>query len=337
MEISIDGVGVFSGLKNWNRRASPAKSWYHPGMFIFDKAPFASCHASTIVEAEPGRFLAAWFGGRAEGAVDVKIWLARFDGKSWTRPEIAAEEKGFPCWNPVLFRSRSGAISLFYKAGPSPMAWTGYVRRSRDSGKTWSAIEALPAGLLGPIKNKPIQLADGTILAPTSVESHRAWACWIERSTNDGQAWQRHGPIAVPRHPHGIIQPTLFDLGGNQILALCRSRGLGSICQSESRDGGLTWAPAKPIALPNPNSGIDGVRAADGSLYLVYNHTRTGRSPLNVARSTDRGQTWRAVTTLEEQPGEFSYPAIIQARDGKLHVTYTWNRRHIKHVVLDPR
>lgn len=303
-------------------------------MFIFEKAPFPSCHASTVVEVDGGRLLAAWFGGRAEGAADVKVWLARFDGKAWSPPEMVAEEEGYPCWNPVLFRGRSKTVFLFYKAGPSPMTWTGYVKRSRDGGRTWGAAEQFPAGLLGPIKNKPIQRGDA-VLAPTSVESHRAWCSWVERSADDGRTWQRFGPIAVPGHPFGVIQPTLLD-AGRTILALCRARGIGSVCQAESSDGGETWSAAKPIDLPNPNSGIDAVRAANGAFYLVYNHTKRGRTPLNIARSTDAGKTWRMVATLEEQPGEFSYPAIIQASDGRLHVTYTWNRRHIKHVILEP-
>jgi predicted neuraminidase len=305
-------------------------------MFIFEKAPFVSCHASTIVELAGGRFLAAWFGGRAEGAADVKIWQARFDGRAWSAPEIAAEERGFPCWNPVLFRSRARTLVLFYKAGPNPMSWTGYVRRSTEQGRTWGPIEQLPAGLFGPIKNKPIQLGDGAIVAGTSVESHRAWAAWIERSTDDGRSWRRFGPIQVPGHPHGIIQPTLLPTGDGRLLALCRSRDVGAICRAESRDGGQTWSEARPIDLPNPNSGIDAVRAANGAFYLVYNHTRRGRTPLNLARSTDNGQTWRMVMTLEEAAGEFSYPAIIQAQDGRLHITYTWNRRHIQHRILDP-
>lgn len=305
-------------------------------MNIFETPPTPSCHASTIVEVERGRLLAAWFGGRAEGAADVRIWLARHDGRAWSRPEMVAEERGFPCWNPVLFLSRAGTLSLFYKAGPNPMSWSGFVKRSRDGGRSWGDATILPAGLYGPIKNKPIQLADGAILAGTSVESHRAWTAWVERSTDDGRSWQRCGPIQVPMQPHGIIQPTLLVTGDRRILALCRSRGIGSICQAESRDDGRTWSEARPIDLPNPNSGIDAVRGADGSFYLVYNHTRRGRSPLNVARSTDNGRSWRRGATLEDESGEFSYPAVIQTRDGRLHVTYTWNRRHVKHVVLDP-
>jgi predicted neuraminidase len=305
-------------------------------MFIFEKAPFASCHASTIIELETGRFLAAWFGGKDEGAPDVRIWSSRFDGKVWSAPAVLADETGFPCWNPVLFKSKGGTLFLFYKAGKNPMSWTGYVRRSSDQGATWSRVEQLPAGLLGPIKNKPIQRADGTILAPTSVESHRAWACWIEHSSDEGKTWKRFGPIQVPDHPYGVIQPTLFERKDGSILAQCRSRGLGVIVQSESKDNGETWAPATKTELPNPGSGIDGVRVASGDFYLVYNHSREKRTPLNVARSTDEGKTWKTVATLEEQPGEYSYPALIQGQDRKLHVTYTYNRRHIKYLALDP-
>ena len=305
-------------------------------MFIFEKAPFRSCHASTIVEVGEGRLLAAWFGGKDEGAADVKIWLSAFDGKTWTAPAVVAEEPGFPCWNPVLFRTQSKIVFLFYKAGPSPMTWTGYLRRSTDDGKTWGRIEAMPAGLLGPIKNKPIEPKPGVLLAGTSVESHRAWCAWVERSTDDGKTWWRHGPIAVPGKPHGLIQPTLLETSDKRILALCRSRGIGAICQAESKDGGETWSAAKPIELPNPNSGIDAVRTAKGDFYLVYNHTKLGRFPLNLARSRDDGKTWQRVAALEEQFGEFSYPAIIQASDGMLHVVYTYNRRHIKHLTYDP-
>src|SRR5438067_2925495 len=243
-------------------------------MFIFEKAPFPSCHASTLVELEAGRFLAAWFGGKAEGAADVRIWHAFFDGKAWSPPAVLAEERGVPCWNPVLFRSRAKTLFLFYRAGPSPMTWTTYIRRSTDLGKTWGKPEQMPAGLLGPIKNKPIQRADGAILAGSSVESYRAWTCWVERSTDDGRNWRRFGPIAVPNHPHGIIQPTLLETSDKHLLALCRARGIGSICQAESRDGGETWSPAQAINLPNNNSGLDAVRAANGDFFLAYNHTQ---------------------------------------------------------------
>jgi predicted neuraminidase len=88
-------------------------------------------------------------------------------------------------------------------------------------------------------------------------------------------------------------------------------------------------------ALPNPNSGIDAVTLADGRHLLVYNHSDKGRSPLNAALSND-GKTWEAAAVLESEPGEFSYPAVMQAPDRHVHVTYTWKRTRIRHVIIDP-
>jgi predicted neuraminidase len=305
-------------------------------MMVFDKPPTPACHASTLVEAEPGVILAAWFGGKGEGAADVKIYLARFDGKSWGPPEVVAEEQGQPCWNPVLFLSRKKTLFLWYKAGPRPTEWTGFVRRSTDAGKTWSKPEMLPAGLLGPVRCKPIQRANGTILAGSSVESYRAWAGWVDLSDDDGATWRRRGPLAVPNKPYGLIQPTLFETkDGKGVVALLRSRGLAAICRADSADGGETWGPAAPTNLPNPNSGIDVVRASDGALYLIYNHSKAFRTPLNLARSADDGASWKPVQAFEEGIGEFSYPAIIQGSDGRLHATYTWNRTHIKYQSVE--
>jgi predicted neuraminidase len=87
--------------------------------------------------------------------------------------------------------------------------------------------------------------------------------------------------------------------------------------------------------LPNPNSGIDAVTLADHRQLVVYNHTTNGRTPLNVAVSRD-GKTWEAALVLEREPGEYSYPAVVQGRDGMVHVTYTWKRQRIKHVIVDP-
>ena len=145
--------------------------------FIFDHAPFPSAHASTIVETKSG-LVAAWFGGSDEGFPDVGIWTSRNEGKGWTPPvEVARwNEVGsrLPCWNPVLFQPKDGLLWLFYKAGPTPANWWGMLISSNDDGKTWSNPKRLADGFLGPVKNKPIALKDGTIVAPTSFEN-RGW------------------------------------------------------------------------------------------------------------------------------------------------------------------
>ena len=211
-------------------------------------------------------------------------------------------------------------------------------RYSIDDGKTWSATEHLPAGLYGPIRAKPLVMTDGTIVSGTSVESYHTWAAWIERSSDNGETWRRIGPITVPQtnappnETYGIIQPSVISLGGQHLRFYARSTALiGRICIADSIDAGITWSQAGPLDLPNPNSGIDAVALHDGRIVLIFNNTTVGRTPLNLAVSKD-GEHFRIFQTLEDSPGEFSYPSLIQGRDGDLHITYTWNRKRIRYA-----
>ena len=174
--------------------------------FIYEMASFPSCHASTI-EDTPSGLVAAWFGGSDEGNSDVGIWVSRHDGERWSTPVEVANgvsedgRKRHPTWNPVLFHERkSHEIILYYKIGVNPQSWSGFFRRSKDFGKTWGESYIMPAGLLGPIKNKPIQLEDGAVLSPTSIESYKNWACWVDRSVDGCRNWTRHGPIYHPKN-----------------------------------------------------------------------------------------------------------------------------------------
>ncbi len=324
------------------------------GEFIFTTAPFESCHASTIVELRNGDLLAAWFGGSAESRPDVAIWGARLAGDRWSAPFELAREPNIATYNPVLFFTRDERLWLYYKFGPGPTGWSAARRWSRDDGRSWSIVEHLAAGLYGPIRAKPLVMPDGTIVSGSSVESYQSWACWIERSIDGGKTWTRFGPITVPGDagssgkggdtqpavaagrglPEGIIQPSVISLGGKRLRFYARSTArIGRICVADSTDGGATWTQAKPIDLPNPNSGIDAVALRDGRVVLVYNHSTKERTPLNIAVSKD-GEHFQMFYTLEDQPGEYSYPAIIQAKNGDLHITYTWNRQRIRHVLV---
>jgi predicted neuraminidase len=308
-------------------------------MFIYEKAPFPSCHASTVVEHEPGKLLAAWFGGTDEGAKDVQIWGSTFDGKSWSEPAVLGTQPGQPCWNPVLFKLASGPLVLWYKAGPSPATWVGFERRSTDGGKSWTKPLVMPAGFYGPVRAKPIQLKDGTILAGTSVEAGagatHTWTPFVDRSTDDGATWWRSNAYQTAGK-HAQIQPTLFETGDGKIVALLRSFAPYKVCRAESSDGGKTFSPAVAVDVPNPSAGIDAVRTKDGDAFLVCNPVPLGRTPISLMRSTDEGKTWAKVHDLETEPGEYSYPAMIQTADGMLRLTYTWRRTHIKTVAIDP-
>jgi predicted neuraminidase len=313
------------------------------GEFIFSEAPFAQCHASTIVETESG-LVVAWFGGTREGSSDVGVWLSRQVDGSWTAPVqvadgvVSANER-YPCWNPVLFNPDDGPLMLFYKVGQNPRQWWGMLITSEDHGETWSNPEPLPEGIWGPIKNKPVRVENGTILCPSSCEA-AGWEVFMQRTSDLGLTWESIGPVN-DRKKFAAIQPAILRYADGRMQILCRSRQ-GFITQSWSGDSGRTWSEMTATVLPNPNSGIDAVTLKNGEQLLVYNHSTVPegkwggqRSPLNVAVSRD-GENWQAAFVLENREGRFSYPAVIQSPDGLVHVTYTYNRWKIKHVVLDP-
>jgi predicted neuraminidase len=301
--------------------------------FIFEDAPFASAHASTLAETADG-LVGAWFGGPFEGHPEVSIWLARERDGRWSAPvEVARGEdrrdRRQPCWNPVLHQARAGPLLLFYKVGPSPRRWWGMLQTSADGGQSWSAPRRLPRGILGPIKNKPIELPDGSLLCPSSTE-HLGWRAHLERTADLGLTWQKERTLNPPTL--GAIQPCILTWPDGRMQLLCRSRQR-AIAACWSTDGGRCWSRMELSALPNPDSGIDAVSLHDGRGLLAYNHNVSGRSPLNLALSED-GVTWRPSCVLEDEPGEYSYPAVIQGRDGRIHVSYTWNRRRIRYVWL---
>ncbi len=310
---------------------------------VFSPPPFEQCHASTIAEVTPGKYMVAAFGGTAEGNKDVCIWLATKENGKFGKPVkiadgILNDSLRYPCWNPVLFKTIERKLFLFYKVGPSPRTWWGMVRTSTDDGKTWTSPERLPPGILGPIKNKPVQLPDGSILSGSSVETSGSWKVHMEKSMDSGITWK-----VIPLDSgtkFNVIQPTILVHSGNKLQILCRSKN-NAIMQAFSMDNGNSWGILTKTEVPNPNSGIDAVVLKDGWFILVYNPTIQGndedRAKLNVAISKD-GIKWKDALILEnESKGEFSYPAVIQASDGKINITYTYNRVNIKHVVLEEK
>jgi predicted neuraminidase len=333
--------------------ALPGEQGYLKGELIYplEGRPTPECHASTLAETSAG-IVAAWFGGSYEKHKDVGIWVSRLQEDGWSPPvEVANgiqdESLRYPCWNPVLFQPRNGPLMLFYKVGPDPRQWWGEVKISRDRGKTWSDSRKLGTSwlghLIGPVKNKPVQLADGSILCPSSTEriedGQTFWKVHFELSRDLGHHWKVIGPIN-----EGIafdaIQPSILTYEDGSMQILCRTMQ-DVISESWSVDGGLSWSPMIATELPNPNAGTDALTLKDGRQLLVYNHSVRGRKApgrglLNVALSRD-GKSWKPVLTLENQKGEFSYPAVIQTADGLVHISYTYNRQSIKHVVIDPQ
>ncbi|MCP9236201.1 exo-alpha-sialidase [Lewinella sp. JB7] len=309
---------------------------------VFDEPVTPSCHASTIVELGPDHLLVAWFGGSREGAKDVAIYAGERVGGEWSRPRqlvapLVREGDTLPCWNPVLFRSARGRLYLFYKVGKNPREWFGAMLTSDDDGRHWSDPRYLPDGFLGPIRNKPIEIEAGTLLCGSSTESPLTdeWRVHLERYHEADDRWEK---VEVPNpREFEIIQPTFLRHGGDTLQILCRSKH-DRLVSSWSYDRGRSWTEADTVAVPNSNSGVDAVTLASGHFLLVNNplprgeNWWNGRSVLDVEWSPD-GVHWQPLLDLERHAeGEYSYPAIIQAADGTVHVVYTHDRRSIRHA-----
>lgn len=307
--------------------------------FVFGAdRPFPQCHASTVVEVAPGHILTAWFGGTAEKDDDVGIWTAHREDGKWSDLIRLAKVNETPHWNPVLFKDAEGVIYLFFKIGKEIPFWQTYWMRSKD-GKSWTEPKELvpgDEGGRGPVRSKPIILSDGAWLAPSSTE-YRGWNAFVDRSEDRGKTWER-----VPNFDRetndlsgrGCIQPTLWESSPGNVHALMRTT-VGKIWRVDSSDGGKTWTPIRETDLPNNNSGIDVLLLEDGRLLLVYNPVGENwgpRTPLDLAVSTDNGETFRTIAHLEhdaDPESEFSYPAIVYMEGGVL-VTYTYQRERVR-------
>ncbi len=246
------------------------------------------------------------------------------------------------CWNPVLFEMPNGEVWLFYKVGKTVGDWQGCVVKSKDGGKTWGAREMLPKGFLGPIKNKPILIGDNLICG-SSTEGN-GWRFHVEIYNLKTKEWKYVGPVESTeaiktddnkKHPIDCIQPSFLKLKDGRLKVMMRTHN-GFMAQSYSSDNGESWTPVTLSDVPNTQSGTDAVTLKDGRHVLIYNNFQTingtkkgPRTPLSLAISDD-GEHWRHVLTLEDSPiDQYSYPAIIQGKDGNLHCVYTWRRLRI--------
>ena len=324
--------------------------------FIFEEdRPFDSAHASTLIQLEDGSILAAWFAGSWEGAPDVGIWTSVQGSAGWEPCRCVVDFRGTPLWNPVLFQKKDGTILLFFKAGVTIPEWKTWVVSSGDGGRSWSEprelVEGDSCGGRGPVKNKPIYLENGDILAPASVEGE-TWDAFVDISRDGGETWEKSAMVPLRRagyqiemlhRPYdpcrcfgkGIIQPTLWQDGEGGVHMLLRSTS-SKVFRSDSADNGRTWSLAYATEIPNNNSGLDLVRLPGGGLVLACNpvdnlpnYYKGPRTPLSLLASEDNGAKWKELAVLEDGVGGFAYPAIICNGRNEIFVTYTWKRERI--------
>lgn len=313
-------------------------------------------HAATLSFLDRDRVAIACFAGSFEGRDDVRIVLtAQDETGAFSAPVRFGGKENAACWNPVLHRGGSGQdndpLELYFHHGKNIADWITLRSVSSDNGKTWTTPKELVpgdcSGGRGPVKNKILRLSDGTWLAGMSVE-REDWKAGVDRSEDEGKTWTKtflpqpvlsdyaKSWLRTDNNMNGLIQPTLWESAPGQVHMLLRST-YGRIYRSDSADFGRTWCSPYETEMVNNNSGIDAVWLKD-RLFLVCNPVENGdisspRSPLSIFVSEDNGCHFELFYVLEDQPGAYSYPAVIT--DGEnLHVAYTWNNETIKYVKL---
>lgn len=319
---------------------------------IFSERPRLMAHDSSIVPLEGGRMAASWYSGSREGAQDVSVYFSTLSDGQWSQPipivtrDIHMKELGRyakKVGNAMLARDEEGRLWLFYCSIPmGGWSWsTLNYKYSEDEGMTWSKARQLVLSpffnLTNNVKNKALAISGGGFMLPTYhelVNKRSELVRLMPGGSYDKVRMTRMGKA---------IQPSLVPKGGGRLGAFYRNmashtEGQRQVLYSESPDMGRTWGQIFEASLSNPNAGLDVISESGqgGNLLAVLNNLQKDRHRLTLERSHDGGHTWQEVSVLEDNEGmEFSYPFIARATDGTYHVTYTYDRRSIKHLSFD--
>ena len=263
--------------------------------FVYEEAPFPSCHASTIVEItgapestsdrDRGTLVAAFFGGKDEGDPSVGIWLSRLGRSgSWDAPRevadgVQTDGRRYPTWNPVLFEGPDERLFLFYKVGPNPRQWWGEWKVSSDAGRTWSSATRLDEGLLGPVRSKPLRLRDGAFLFGSSTE-HDGWRLHFEQMTT-GSPLDADADADANANANANVNVNVnVNAGADLGVAVVR---LGEVDQA--REGTGLIQAIQPSFLQH----------GDGRIQALC---RTKQARIGSTSSVDGGRTWSQLELL---------------------------------------
>ncbi|MHA1733458.1 MAG: sialidase family protein [Promethearchaeota archaeon] len=317
------------------------------GVGTLENAP--SSHCSSILELPSGDLLVAWFAGSHEKAKDVAIWGSTLKGRAggsnygtsgWTRPRVLANTPRHSEGNPVLYLDPAGNVHLFFQTmhhgrvvGAGWSVCTIKHQVSTDEGESWSTPKFLRKMWFWVVRCKPLRLPSGRVVLPVHREMFQYQAMFY---VNDdpllGGKWRRVGRLKAPG---GCLEPSIARLESGKLLCSLRTSSAKRVYFSESTDDGVTWTRPTPSPIPNPNSQTDLLALANGHVLLACNPVESGRGELSFFRSLDEGRTWNPDDkfVVEKNPGrEYSYPCLIQTRDGNIHATYTHERETINHL-----
>ena len=337
-------VAAYLLMMPWAGNIAGARTeqpFYRAQMIFTPDVRYPRCHSSQIFALRDGGLIAAWWNGSQEAANDLVIRFSRrLPGKvNWETPQVLADTPDTTEGNPVFFSTGQDSLWAFYRAG-YPWAKIMWMK-SGDLGQTWSKPAVFWDKPGWTLRSRAIRLRNGSIIIPALSESsaglslNRAQTVFIY-SEDNGKTWENTDLLITDP---GNNEAALFQRDDGSLLAYMRpydeSPGDRYLLQSESFDNGRTWTEPTRNTIPNPSSAIELLKLENGHVVLAFNDSQEMRSPLCLALSLDDGRTWSYKRVLEDAAGRFSYPALAQSPDGRIHVSYTFRRTHIKHVEIN--
>ncbi|UPQ96794.1 sialidase [Chloropicon primus] len=324
-------------------------------------ASILGTHASNILEMMDGTLVLTSFYGE-EGGRNVSIVFSKFDQEAgrWSPPNVVSGVKARSAQNPVLIADRSGKLVLLHTSQQADKGQgTSMIIKlaARAPFERWTKPKQVKfPGKEGPfVRHKMVLSEKKTWLLPVyytpkgyrDIGEH--YTEMLE-SKDAGETWTRKGVMS--EKGENLAQASVIRLNGGQLLAFFRSRKENWLFSSFSYDDGATWTKAIQTQLPNNNCGVAATLLESGAIALVFNNQRDDRFrwPLTIALSYDDGFTWPYLRDIEDddetqklttcprcvfgKKAEYSYPSILQSKDGYIHITYTYKRSFIKHVKI---
>jgi predicted neuraminidase len=307
-------------------------------------------HPACLTELKNGDLYLVYYGGAGEYAIETAVFGSRLKkGEAqWTAPKPIASDPLRSVGNGVIWEAPDGVVWLFYVVRYGATWSTSRIqcKLSHDNAVTWSDASVLSLDEGDMVRGRPIVLDNGDYLLPIYHETGHDPESVGSDSTSlflrfdpAKKTWTKTGAI---RSPKGNIQPAVVQLSDHDLIAYCRRGGdynpktIGYIVRSESHDGGMTWSEGRDSAFPNPNAAIDFIKLKSGRLLLIFNDSMNRRTPLTAALSFDQDRTWPIRQNIREGHGDFGYPTVLQARDGRIHLVFTSEKRTVvNHAVFD--
>ena len=307
-------------------------------------------HPACMTELGNGDLYLVYYGGGGEYAIDTSVFGSRRkNGEStWSHPKAIAHDPFRSVGNGVIWEAPDGLVWLFYvvRYGETWSTSRLQFKISRDHAETWSDASVLSLDEGDMVRGRPIVCRNGAYLLPIYHETGNDPEVVGPDSTSlflrfdrAKKTWTKTGAI---RSPKGNIQPAVVQLNDRDLVAYCRRGGdynpgtIGYIVRSESHDGGMTWSEGRDSAFPNPNAAVDFLKLQSGRLLLVFNDSMSRRTPLTAALSSDQDRNWPIRRNVREGDGDFGYPTVFQARDGRIHLVFTSEKRSVvNHAVFD--